>query len=180
MVYSTCNICSNGCGCFIAVKDDKIVGIMGNEYYPINKGRLGPKGENQWWANNSIDRLSTPLIRHNGKLLSATWEDAYSLLVEKTKGILRRKGPGGLAFYHTGQAYLEEYYTIAKITRAGLRTHHVDANTRPCTATAEWSLIQSFGADGPPACQEDIDLTDVVVFFGRNSNETNTVFWNRS
>ncbi|WP_066298571.1 hypothetical protein [Bacillus sp. FJAT-29937] len=29
-VYSTCNICSNGCGCYIAVKDDKFVGIMGN------------------------------------------------------------------------------------------------------------------------------------------------------
>jgi ferredoxin-nitrate reductase len=60
-VYSTCNICSNGCGCYIAVKDDKIVGIMGNEHYPVNRGRLGPKGENQWWANNSVDRLKTPL-----------------------------------------------------------------------------------------------------------------------
>jgi anaerobic selenocysteine-containing dehydrogenase len=30
-VYSTCNICSNSCGCYIAVKDDKIVGINGNE-----------------------------------------------------------------------------------------------------------------------------------------------------
>lgn len=179
LVYSTCNICSNGCGCFIAVKDDKIVGIMGNEHYPINKGRLGPKGENQWWANNSTDRLSTPLIRHNGKLLSATWEDAYALLVEKTRDILKRKGPRGLAFYHTGQAYLEEYYTISKITRAGLRMHHVDANTRLCTATAEWSLIESFGTDGPPACEEDVDITDVIVFIGRNSNETNTVLWER-
>jgi len=179
LVYSTCNICSNGCGCFIAVKDDKIVGIVGNERYPVNKGRLGPKGENQWWANNSIDRLKTPLIRHNGKLLSADWEDAYTLLVEKTKDALKRKGPGGLAFYHTGQAYLEEYYTISKITRAGLRMHHVDANTRLCTATGEWSLIESFGSDGPPACEEDVEYADVIVFFGRNSNETNTVFWER-
>lgn len=179
LVYSTCNICSNGCGCYIAVKDNKIVGIMGNEHYPVNKGRLGPKGENQWWANNSMDRLATPLIRHHGKLLSASWEDAYSLLVDKTKEILKRKGPGGLAFYHTGQAYLEEYYTISKITRAGLQMHHVDANTRLCTATAEWSLIESFGTDGPPACQEDIDITEVLVVVGRNSNETNTVLWER-
>lgn len=179
LVYSTCNICSNGCGCFIAVNNDKIVGIMGNEHYPINKGRLGPKGENQWWANNSVDRLAAPLIRHHGKLLTATWEDAYSLLVDKTKDILGRKGPGGLGIYHTGQAYLEEYYTIAKITRAGLGMHHVDANTRLCTATAEWSLIESFGSDGPPACQEDVELADVIVFLGRNSNETNTVFWER-
>lgn len=61
-----------------------------------------------------------------------------------------------------------------------MRLHHVDANTRLCTATAEWSLIESFGSDGPPACQEDIDMTDVIVFLGRNSNETNTVFWERA
>lgn len=180
-VYSTCNICSNGCGAFIAVKDNKIVGIKGNKDYPVNRGRLGPKGENQWWANNSPDRLSTPLIRNSsGILVQASWEDAYSLLVEKMREQLEKAGPKSVGFYHTGQAYLEEYYTISKITRAGLRTHNVDANTRLCTATAEWSLIQSFGSDGPPACQEDIDITEVIVFIGRNSNETNTVFWERS
>lgn len=180
-VYSTCNICSNGCGSFIAVKDNKIVGIKGNKDYPVNRGRLGPKGENQWWANNSVDRLSSPLIRNSkGVLIQASWEDAFSLLVDKTKEQLKEAGPKGIGFYHTGQAYLEEYYTISKIMKAGIGTHNLDANTRLCTATAEWSLIQSFGSDGPVACQEDIDITEVVVFIGRNSNETNTVFWERT
>ncbi|OQP05662.1 nitrate reductase [Geobacillus sp. 46C-IIa] len=179
-VYSTCGICSNGCGCYIAVKDNRIVGIKGNVYYPVNRSRLGPKGENQWWANNSLDRLTRPLIRNrSGTLVPASWDDALSLLVEKTKELLSAHGPESIAVYHSGQLYLEEYYTIAKITRAGLRTHHVDANTRLCTATAEWSLIQSFGADGPPACLDDLDLAEVIVFIGRNSNETNTVLWER-
>jgi ferredoxin-nitrate reductase len=52
-VYSTCDICSIGCGCHIAVKDNKIVGIKGNAIHPINRGRLDPKSENQWYANNS-------------------------------------------------------------------------------------------------------------------------------
>lgn len=180
-VYSTCNICSNGCGCFIAVKDNKIVGIKGNKDYPVNRGRLGPKGENQWWANNSMDRLTSPLIRNSqGVLVEASWEDALGLLTEKMKEQLAKAGPESIGLYHTGQAYLEEYYTIAKIFRAGLGTHNLDANTRLCTATAEWSLIQSFGTDGPPACQEDIDVTEVIVFIGRNSNETNTVLWERT
>ncbi|WP_047757529.1 molybdopterin-dependent oxidoreductase [Geobacillus sp. ZGt-1] len=179
-VYSTCGICSNGCGCYIAVKDNRIVGIKGNVRYPVNRGRLGPKGENQWWANNSLDRLTRPLIRNrSGTLVPASWNDALSLLVEKTKELLSAHGPESIAVYHSGQLYLEEYYTIAKITRAGLRTHHVDANTRLCTATAEWSLIQSFGADGPPACLDDLDVAEVIVFIGRNSNETNTVLWER-
>lgn len=63
-VYSTCNICSVGCGCYTAVKDGKIVGIKGNGEHPINRGRLGPKGENQWHANNAPDRLKTPLIKN--------------------------------------------------------------------------------------------------------------------
>lgn len=180
-VYSTCNICSNGCGCFIAVKDNKIVGIKGNQQYPVNRGRLGPKGENQWYANNSMDRLSTPLIRNSsGTLVQATWEDAMGFIVEKMNSVLHKQGPKGVGFYHTGQAYLEEYYTISKISRAGIRTHNVDANTRLCTATAEWSLIESFGSDGPPTCMEDVDIAEVIVFIGRNSNETNTVFWERT
>ncbi|MBH8605882.1 molybdopterin oxidoreductase family protein [Thermoactinomyces sp. CICC 10522] len=180
-VYSTCNICSNGCGCFIAVKNNKIVGIKGNVNYPVNRGRLGPKGENQWYANNSIDRLTSPLIRNaKGKLVPASWDEAMGLIVDRVKSQLQKNGPDSLAFYHTGQAYLEEYYTIAKITRAGLRTHHVDANTRLCTATAQWALIQSFGADGPPASIEDMDQAEVIVYLGRNSNETNTVLWERT
>lgn len=179
-VYSTCNICSNGCGCFVAVKDDQIVGIKGNKQYPTNQGRLGPKGENQWWANNSTDRLTSPLIRNKqGVLVKASWDDALALLVEKTTELVRHVGPKSLGFYHTGQAYLEEYYTIAKVMKAGLGMHNIDANTRLCTATAEWSLIQSFGSDGPPACMEDIDRTEVIVIIGLNMSETNTVMWER-
>jgi hypothetical protein len=92
-VYSTCNICSIGCGCYIAVKDNKIVGIKGNENHSINRGRLDPKGENQWYANNSPDRLLTPLIRNqSGKLVPASWDDAMDLLVEKTRETLKKLG----------------------------------------------------------------------------------------
>jgi ferredoxin-nitrate reductase len=91
-VYSTCDICSIGCGCHIAIKDNKIVGVKGNGAHPINRGRLDPKGENQWYANNSPDRLLRPLIRNqSGKLVTATWDDAMGLLVEKAKETLRKQ-----------------------------------------------------------------------------------------
>lgn len=91
-VYSSCNLCSNGCGCFSAVKDNKIVGIKGNVHYPINCGRLGPKGENQWYANRSIDRLTAPLIRNSsGVLVLETWDDAMGLIVDRMQNILRQQ-----------------------------------------------------------------------------------------
>lgn len=179
-VYSTCNICSVGCGCHIAVKDDKIVGIKGNGDHPINRGRLGPKGENQWYANNSPDRLLTPLIRNEqGQLQPASWEAAMELIVSKAKQSLEEQGSNSIAIYSTGQGYLEDYYTIAKIGRAGLRTHLLDANTRLCTATTEFCLLQSFGADGTPASYDDVDVADTLMLFGHNVAETGTVLHER-
>ena len=179
-MYSTCDICSIGCGCQIAVKDNKIVGVKGNSEHPINRGRLDPKSENQWYANNSPDRLLKPLIRNRtGKLVTATWDDAMDLIVEKAKETLKTLGPNGISIYSTGQSTLETYYTIAKIGRAGLGSHLLDANTRLCTATIEWCLMESFGSDGVPASYEDIDVTDTIMLFGHNVAETGTVLFER-
>ncbi|GGH74264.1 anaerobic selenocysteine-containing dehydrogenase [Pullulanibacillus pueri] len=179
-IYSTCNICSIGCGCYIAVKDNKIVGIKGNSEHPINRGRLDPKGENQWYANNSPDRLLLPLKRDtNGELVETTWDDAFTILVNQAKRALKNYGPNGVAIYSTGQATLETYYTIAKIGRAGLRSHLLDANTRLCTATTEWGLLESFGSDGVPACYQDIDVTETLFLIGHNPAETGTVLFER-
>ncbi|WP_153721114.1 molybdopterin-dependent oxidoreductase [Sporosarcina cascadiensis] len=179
-VYSTCNICSIGCGCYIGVKDDKIVGIKGNAGHSINRGRLGPKGENQWHANNAPDRLLTPMIRNEaGELQPASWDDAMSLIAEKAKQTIDKLGPNSVSIYSTGQGFLEDYYSIAKIGRAGLQTHLLDANTRLCTATTEFCLLQSFGADGTPASYADVDETDTLVLFGHNPAETGTVFFER-
>lgn len=179
-VYSTCNICSIGCGCHVAVKDNQIVGIKGNGNHPINRGRLGPKGENQWYANNSTDRLLTPLIRNSdGQLEPASWEEAMELIVAKARQSIADQGGNSIAIYSTGQGYLEDYYTIAKIGRAGLHTHLLDANTRLCTATTEFCLLQSFGADGTPASFDDVDVTETLMLFGHNVAETGTVLHER-
>ncbi|MDO7905191.1 molybdopterin-dependent oxidoreductase [Paenibacillus sp. JX-17] len=179
-VYSTCNLCSVGCGCHIAVKDDHIVGIKGNGQHPINRGRLGPKGENQWQANNSPDRLLSPMIRRaHGELEPASWDEAMELITSKIRKARQEKGSNSIAIYSTGQGFLEDYYTIAKIGRAGLHTHLLDANTRLCTATTEFCLLQSFGADGTPASFDDVDVCDTLMLFGHNVAETGTVLHER-
>src|SRR3954449_6908920 len=63
-VRSACVLCSNGCGCDIAVKDGRMVGIRGRADDPINHGRLGPKGlYASWQGIVAEDRLTSPLIR---------------------------------------------------------------------------------------------------------------------
>lgn len=65
------------------------------------------------------------MIRKNGKLERASWDEAMSLIVEKAKDIRERLTPHGIGFYTSGQLFLEEYYALAVLGKAGLNTLHM-------------------------------------------------------
>lgn len=129
----------------IGVKDGKIVGVRGRAVDRVNKGRLGPKGMfsyvprvhfslaicglisglSSWESRAHKDRLLHPLIRKNGKLEQASWEEAMSLIVDKAKEVESRLTNHGIGFYTSGQLFLEEYYTLAVVGKAGLNTLHM-------------------------------------------------------
>ncbi|MGA5563344.1 molybdopterin oxidoreductase family protein [Streptomyces platensis] len=178
-VPSACVLCSNGCGLDIAVAGGRMVGVRGREDDRVNHGRLGPKGLYGWQAHHSSDRLTQPLARVDGALKPVDWETAMSAVVDRSKEVLATHGPLAMAFYTSGQLFAEEYYAQALIARGGIGTPHLDGNTRLCTATAQWALIESFGSDGAPGSYTDIDLCDTLLLVGHNVAETQTVLWSR-
>jgi anaerobic selenocysteine-containing dehydrogenase len=178
-VQSACVLCSNGCALDIGVAGNRIVGVRGRGADPVNRGRLGPKGLHGWEANHTPDRLTLPLIRKEGALQPASWDEAVSLIVGKSKELREAFTASAIAFFTSGQLFLEEYYTLALIGKAGLGTPHMDGNTRLCTATAGESLKQTFGSDGQPGTYFDIDQTDCLFLVGHNMAATDTVLWSR-
>ncbi|MEV7873930.1 nitrate reductase [Microbacterium sp. NPDC089188] len=179
-VQSACVLCSNGCGTDIAVKDGRMVGVRGRPMDIVNHGRLGPKGLfGSWQGMTSPDRLTRPLIRVDGELVETDWDTAMTRIVERSQNLLHEKGPLTHGFYSSGQLFLEEYYALGIIGKAGLGTPHMDGNTRLCTATAAASMKESFGSDGQPGSYADIDECDAIFLFGHNMAETQTVLWTR-
>jgi anaerobic selenocysteine-containing dehydrogenase len=170
---------SNGDAMHVAVKGGAIVGVRGIGSDRVNHGRLDVKDLYAWQANASADRLTSPLVRREGKLVEASWDEAMSLVVEKSRSLLDQHGPGSIGCYTTGQLFAEEYYTLTVLARAGIGTNHLDGNTRLCTATAGEALKESFGSDGQPASYADVDHADVVALFGHNVAETQPVLWMR-
>jgi ferredoxin-nitrate reductase len=170
---------SNGDALDIAVKDGRIVGVRGRAMDRVNRGRVDPKDLFGWQANNSEDRCKKPLVRKDGELVEASWDEAMGRIVERSRELLEEKGPLALGFYTTGQLFLEEYYTLGVIGKAGLGTPHMDGNTRLCTATAGESLKQSFGTDGQPGSYADVNHADAICLYGHNVAETQAVLWMR-
>jgi ferredoxin-nitrate reductase len=177
-VRGACLLCSNGCGLEIAVADGRMVGVRGRAEDRINHGRLGPKGL-YGWQGQQRERLTTPLVRDNGRLVETDWGTAMGRVVERSRSLLEAKGPLSHGFFTSGQLMTEEYYTLAVIGKAGIGTPHMDGNTRWCTATASAAFQESFGCDGQPGSETDIDHCDALFLFGHNVAETQTVLWAR-
>jgi ferredoxin-nitrate reductase len=179
-VQSASLLHSNGDAIDIGVRDGRIVGVRGRAVDRVNRGRLDPKDFYGWQANGSPDRLTRPLVRDGGRLVPAAWDDAMGRIVARSKELAASPGGWGrFGFYTTGQLFLEEYYTLGVIGKAGIGTPHMDGNTRLCTATSGSALKASFGTDGQPASYTDVDHCDAIALWGHNVAETQTVLWMR-
>jgi anaerobic selenocysteine-containing dehydrogenase len=171
---------SNGDAMDIAVRDGRIVGVRGRASDRVNRGRLDPKDLYGWQAMGSADRLTRPLVRRGGRLVESNWDEAMGVVVDRSRELLDEPGGWGrIGFYTTGQLFLEEYYALAVLGKAGIGTPHMDGNTRLCTATVAAALKASFGTDGQPASYTDVDHCDALALWGHNVAETQTVLWMR-
>jgi anaerobic selenocysteine-containing dehydrogenase len=171
---------SNGDAIDIGVRDGRIVGVRGRVGDRVNHGRLDPKDVYGWQANHSPDRLTRPLVRDGDRLVDSDWDTAMDRIVTRSRELRQETGGWGrFGFYTTGQLFLEEYYTLGVLGKAGLGTPHMDGNTRLCTATSAAALKASFGTDGQPGSYTDVDHCDAIALWGHNVAETQAVLWMR-
>ena len=71
-----CSFCGTGCGLSVTAKDGKIVSVIGDKSSPVSHGETCVKGSQAWTYSQSKDRLTYPMVRKNGQLVRATWEEA--------------------------------------------------------------------------------------------------------
>lgn len=83
-VLTTCMECPVGCGLKVFTRESRIVDVWGDPDSPINRGHLCVKGRYQTWAEPR-ERILTPLVRKNGKLEKATWDEALAAIGKVTK-----------------------------------------------------------------------------------------------
>src|SRR5262245_5195920 len=123
---SICGQCSVGCNVRVDVRVDKVLRQYGRANDSIDEGFLCDRGRWDHTAVNSPERLRTPLIRRDGQLQEASWDEALALVATRLQEIRERNGPaavGGVGSTHTTN---EEAYLFQKLLRAGLGTNNVD------------------------------------------------------
>ena len=121
-VETICPHCSVGCGLKVAVKKGRITGSFPDFDSPVNRGQICARGRYGLEFVQDENRLTTPLIRKNGELEEASWDEALNLVSVKLKSY------SGDEFGLVTSAGLtnEDNYLAQKFTRVAMGSNNVD------------------------------------------------------
>jgi predicted molibdopterin-dependent oxidoreductase YjgC len=125
-VPTTCVYCGAGCGLNLQVLDGKIVGVLPAKGHPISDGRLCVKGWNAAAFVYHPRRLTVPLIRKQGQLVEASWDEALTLVAERLSTVRDLHGPRAVGTLVSAKCTNEENYVLQKFARAVLKTNNID------------------------------------------------------
>jgi len=125
-VRTTCSYCGVGCQLEIQVQNNKIVKIDSAGDVAPNHGSLCVKGRFGYDFVSSPERLTTPLIRKNGILEEASWDEALDLVAAGFTKIKETFGPDSMGVLTSARITNEENYIAQKFTRAVLKTNNID------------------------------------------------------
>lgn len=158
----------------VGTENGRVVAIQGDQKADVNKGLLCVKGYHVGLAMYGKDRLTTPLLRKDGKMVPISWEEAIEIVAKRIIA-----NPKGFSFYGSGQWTIPEGYVANKFVKAGLGTNFIDANPRLCMASAVTGFLSTFGVDEPPGVYDDLDQCDVAIMWGNNMAEMHPVLFSR-
>lgn len=124
-VRTTCSYCGVGCQMNLVVKDNEVVRVDPASGGPNNR-TLCVKGKFGYRFINSPDRLKTPLIREEGVLRPATWDEALNAITEKIASTRKAYGADSVAALASARCTNEENYMLQKLFRAVVGTNNID------------------------------------------------------
>ena len=139
LVLTTCPFCSCGCGAYLHASDGMPVGTSASERHPVSLSRLCARGLACHEAPAWGDRLVSPLVRRDGHLRPASWEEALSSATSGIGAVLRRGAAFGVL--GSGRATNEENYLAAWLARGVLGVAHVDE----CLGAPYRSVLKGLG-----------------------------------
>jgi formate dehydrogenase alpha subunit len=172
---TTCIYCGVGCGLSLGTRSNKIVQVLGDKESIVNRGSLCVKGRFGLDFVSSEDRLTTPLIRRNGHLEEADWDEALGFVAEKLKAIKEEHGSDALAGLSSAKCTNEENYLFQKFFRAGLGTNNVDHCARLCHSSTVAGLARAFGSGAMTNSIDELEYADCILIIGSNTTEAHPV-----
>ncbi len=171
LVKTHCCFCGVQCGIQLKVKNDRVIGFEPWEEFPVNQGKLCPKGVMRYMQNGHPDRLMGPLMREDIGFRHASWDESLKFTARRIREIQKAHGPNSFAMLGGASMTNEKAYLIGKFARLAIGTANIDYNGRLCMVSAGAANKMAFGVDRAANPWSDIPLAKAVFLCGTNLGE---------
>ncbi|MHA5054984.1 molybdopterin oxidoreductase family protein [Streptomyces sp. SD15] len=168
-----CPLCEATCGLTLTIEGTRVTGARGDRDDVFSKGFICPKGASFGAADGDPDRLRTPLVRKDGELREATWEEAFDAVAAGLRPVVEQHGPHAVGVVlgnpnvHTMAGAL---YPPVLLT--ALRTHSLFTASTVDQMPKHVSSGLLYG-DANAIPVPDLDHTDHLLLIGANPLESN-------
>ena len=174
-VSTVCSFCSTGCALQLSVKNGQIVRALGADAGAANQGSLCIKGRFGYGYVMSPERITQPLVRKNGTLAAATWDEALQAVAEGFKGIKATAGPDAIAGLCSARLTNEEAYLFQKFMRVVIGTNQIDNSGGYAHQGFSHGLRDAFGDAVVLPALKDLKDSDTFLVIRSNVSETHPV-----
>ncbi len=171
-VGTVCTHCGDGCKTTLGVRRSdtgmEIVRGDNRDKSGTNGDFLCIKGRYAFDFANHEERLTQPLIRKDGKLTPATWEDAFALIGKKFAEVRDTDGGAATGVIGSTRTTNEEAYLLSKFARVVLQTNNVDHHR-----TADFPALAQTLAGRPTttASMADLFTAPAILLIGNDPTE---------
>ena len=166
--YRTCPFCEATCGLAVTMRGDEVVSVRGDADDVFSRGFLCPKSQGLKQLHDDPDRLTKPLVRRDGELVEASWEEAFEAVAEGLGRVLGEGGRDAVAVYIGNPAAhsLGPVLYGTPLLKA-LGTKNIYSASTVDQMPKQVSAGLMFGA-GLSVPVPDVDRTDHLLILGAN------------
>lgn len=166
---STCTFCSDGCQLSIGSRAGEVMRAVARDRYVEghNGEFLCIKGRFAHPFVNDADRLRTPMIRYRkgGKLIPATWDQAFEFAARRLTEIKSNYGADAVGIVGSPRLTNEANYALLKFAREVV-------GTKNYTATDAFSLVPFFeNMTAGLATHKDVRRAQTIILIGGEPEE---------
>ena len=165
-VETVCPFCGCGCNICLEVKANHIMRVRPGNESPVNHGALCVRGSYGYDFVHSPERLTSPLIKINGELKQASWEQALERVAAEFNRIKNSRGADSLAFLGSSKCTNEENYLLQRLARGVLGTNNIDNGSRLYSSASRIGLGWSVGFPGSTNSLDELEQSEVIMVIG--------------
>ncbi|MEU6757865.1 molybdopterin oxidoreductase family protein [Streptomyces sp. NPDC046685] len=168
-----CPLCEATCGLTLTIEGTAVTGARGDREDVFSKGFICPKGAAFGQLDADPDRLRTPLVRRDGRLQEATWEEAYDAIAAVVPALVREHGAlsvGVLLGNPNSHTMAGALYPPLLLKALGTRNVFTASTLDQMPKHVSSGLL--FG-DPFAIAVPDLDRTDFLLLLGANPVESN-------